>query len=86
MLTAFAFGSLNNSIGLRGALGLFSGIMFLVALLTLMIPEVKGMTLEEIENGALYGEERQASVSEPSVTSSIAEAKGIEAHVTTQAV
>lgn len=56
VLTAFAFGSVVDSIGLRGALGLFSGIMFLVALVTLWIPETKGMSLEEIEGGALYGD------------------------------
>jgi hypothetical protein len=33
-----------------------SGVIFLTALLTLMILETKGKTLEEIESGVLYGE------------------------------
>ena len=56
VLTAFAFGSVTDAIGLRGVLGLFSGIMALVAIVTLLIPETKGKTLEEIENGTLYGQ------------------------------
>lgn len=57
VLTAFAFGSITDAIGLRGVFGLFSGIMALVAVVTLLIPETKGKTLEEIENGTLYGQE-----------------------------
>lgn len=88
VLTAFAFGSLVERTGLRGALGLFSGIMFLVALLTLMIPETKGKTLEDIENGVLFDQknDRQASASELSVTPSITDVKAVEVKVTTQAV
>ncbi|KUJ10168.1 MFS inorganic phosphate transporter [Mollisia scopiformis] len=44
VLTAFAFGSVTNAIGIRGVLGILSGVIFLVALLTLMIPETKGKT------------------------------------------
>lgn len=55
VLTAFAFGSVVDGIGLNGTLGLFSGIMFLVALVTLLIPEAKGKTLDDIENEVLYG-------------------------------
>lgn len=56
VLTAFAFGSINNTLGLRGALGLFAGVMTLVAATGLLIPETKGMTLEQIEAGVLYGD------------------------------
>ena len=55
VVTAFAFGSLTDSIGLRGVLGLLSGVMALTALVTLMIPETKGRSLEEIEHGIIYG-------------------------------
>jgi MFS family permease len=56
LLTAFAFGTITEKIGLPGVLGLFSAIMFLCALLTLMIPETKGKTLDDIEREVLYGE------------------------------
>jgi PHS family inorganic phosphate transporter-like MFS transporter len=56
VLTAFAFGSINDTLGLRGALGLFAGVMALVAATGLLIPETKGMTLEQIEAGVLYGD------------------------------
>jgi PHS family inorganic phosphate transporter-like MFS transporter len=39
---------------LDGVLGLFSGIMALAAIVTLLIPETKGRTLEEIEGDVLY--------------------------------
>jgi PHS family inorganic phosphate transporter-like MFS transporter len=54
VLTAFAFGSITEKIGLKGVLGLFSGLMGLMAILTLLIPETKGFTLEEIENDMHY--------------------------------
>ncbi|KIM97271.1 hypothetical protein OIDMADRAFT_44114 [Oidiodendron maius Zn] len=53
VLTAFAFGSINDTLGLRGALGLFAGVMTLVAATGLLIPETKGMNLEQIEAGVL---------------------------------
>jgi len=37
-------------------LGLFAGIMALVALVTLWIPETKGVSIAQIEKGVLYGE------------------------------
>lgn len=55
VLTAFAFGSVEAAIGLDGILGLFSGIMALTALVTLLIPETKGLSLEDIEGEVLYG-------------------------------
>ncbi|KAJ5376708.1 hypothetical protein N7509_013594, partial [Penicillium cosmopolitanum] len=58
ILTSFAFGTVEDSIGLDGVLGLFSGIMLLTALVTLWIPETKNHTLEGIEGGELYQEER----------------------------
>lgn len=58
ILAAFTFGTVTDKIGLRGVLGLFSGIMALVALITLLIPETKGRTLEEIERGVHFGSGR----------------------------
>ncbi|KAG4428917.1 hypothetical protein IFR05_015604 [Cadophora sp. M221] len=55
VLTTFAFGSVTDTIGIRGVLGILSGVIFLTALLTLMIPETKGMSLDQIENGTIYG-------------------------------
>jgi PHS family inorganic phosphate transporter-like MFS transporter len=83
VLTAYAFGTVVDSIGLRGVLGLFSGIMALVALVTLLIPETKGKTLEEIESGVLYGDvvERQPSSAESSVMVTDENAKVVEARV-----
>ena len=54
IITAFAFGSVEDAIGLEGVLGLFSGIMLLTALVTLLIPETKNRTLEGIEKDELY--------------------------------
>ncbi|KAJ5811864.1 hypothetical protein N7474_008165 [Penicillium riverlandense] len=54
ILTAFAFGTVEDAISLQGVLGLFSGTMLLTALVTLMIPEAKGQTLEGIEKDELY--------------------------------
>ena len=54
VLTAFAFGTITDKLGLDGALGLFSGIMTLCALLTLWIPETKGMSIQDIEDDAHY--------------------------------
>ncbi|MBE7182524.1 MAG: MFS transporter, partial [Terriglobus roseus] len=55
VLTAFAFGAVVEGIGLAGTLGLFSGVMALTALITLLIPETRGRSLEDIENEMLYG-------------------------------
>lgn len=56
ILTAFAFGTVEDAISLEGVLGLFSGVMLMTALVLLMIPETRGYTLESIERDALYGE------------------------------
>ncbi|RFU33045.1 hypothetical protein B7463_g3310, partial [Scytalidium lignicola] len=66
VLTAFAFGTINDTLGLRGALGLFAGVMVLVAIVALWIPETKNMTLEQIEVGVMYGDD----VEEDGATSS----------------
>jgi hypothetical protein len=50
------FGSVTNAIGIRGVFGIMSGCLFLTVLITLMIPETRGKTLEAIENGVLYGD------------------------------
>jgi hypothetical protein len=49
VLTAFTSDSVTDGIGLNGVISLFSDIMVLVALLTLLIPETKGTTLEDID-------------------------------------
>ncbi len=91
MLTAFSFGNLVDSFGLRGALGLFSGIMALVALVTLWIPETKGRTLEEIEAGVMFGDdvferERQQSASDASVLAGDMDDKTVGVGIKTQSV
>ena len=65
-MTAFSFGSLTDAIGLPAVLGILAGVMALCALCTLLIPETKGRTLDEIEQGVLYGVKKSAD----SVTSS----------------
>ncbi len=55
VLTAFAFGTVTQRIGLAGVLGLFSGIMGLTAAVTLLIPEPGGKSLADIEGGLRYG-------------------------------
>ncbi|KIW97786.1 uncharacterized protein Z519_01370 [Cladophialophora bantiana CBS 173.52] len=55
VVTAFSFGSLTDAIGLPAVLGILAGIMSLTALCTLLIPETKGRTLDEIEQGVIYG-------------------------------
>lgn len=72
VVTAFSFGSLTDAIGLRGVLGLLSGIMALTALCTLLIPETKGRSLDEIERGVIYGVDRSTeSVSTSGDTSPV---------------
>ncbi|OGE58365.1 hypothetical protein PENARI_c001G05573 [Penicillium arizonense] len=70
ILTAFAFGTVEDAISLEGVLGLFSGVMLLTALVTLMIPESKNHTLDGIERGELYGE--RAAVAELSSSENVA--------------
>lgn len=55
LLTAYAFATMTDKVGLRGVLGLLSGLLFIVALITFIIPEPKGRTLDEIEHGKFYG-------------------------------
>lgn len=66
VVTAFSFAQLTDAIGLPAVLGILSGVMALCALCTLLIPETKGRSLEEIEQGIFYG----VSKSSESVTSS----------------
>jgi PHS family inorganic phosphate transporter-like MFS transporter len=54
VLTAFAFGAVTNKIGLKGVLGFFSGIMALVAVLTLLIPKTRGASVDDIEIETLF--------------------------------
>ena len=72
ILTSFAFGTVEDAISLEGVLGFFSGVMMLTALVTLLIPEIKGHSLEAIERGALYGDNDPAENSiDGSVTDSV---------------
>ncbi|KAJ6095553.1 hypothetical protein N7486_006299 [Penicillium sp. IBT 16267x] len=57
ILTAFAFATVEDAIGLSGILGLFSGVMLLNTLVTFFIPEPRNHTLEGIERGHLYGDD-----------------------------
>ncbi|EXJ77962.1 hypothetical protein A1O3_09121 [Capronia epimyces CBS 606.96] len=71
VVTSFAFGSLTDAIGLQGVLGFLAGVMALVSLVTLLIPETKGRSLDEIERGTIYiraGREDEVSQSIPSTT------------------
>lgn len=62
ILTAFAFGTVTDRIGLPGVLGLFSGVMVLNALVTLLIPETRGMTIADIENEVHFAEHRPMDI------------------------
>ncbi|KJX92423.1 hypothetical protein TI39_contig5853g00001 [Zymoseptoria brevis] len=53
VITAFAFGSIRDRIGISGVLGLFSGIMALLVLVTLWIPETRNVSIAQIEKGLL---------------------------------
>ncbi|KAK7892529.1 hypothetical protein LTR67_007626 [Exophiala xenobiotica] len=66
IVTAFAFGSLTDAIGLPGVLGFLSGIMALCAAVTLLIPETKGRSLHEIERGVLYGQDTSVETDQTS--------------------
>ncbi|KAJ5646484.1 hypothetical protein N7490_002856 [Penicillium lividum] len=60
IITAFAFGTVEDAIGLSGVLGLFSGVMLLTTLVTFLIPETRNHTLEGIERGDLYDNHDEA--------------------------
>lgn len=62
LLTAFTFGSAVDTMGLRGTLGLLSGVMMLCALISFWIPEVKGLSLDDIENDVHYGSRAKTDV------------------------
>jgi PHS family inorganic phosphate transporter-like MFS transporter len=76
VLTAFAFGAMTDKMGLPGALGLFSGVMALAAACTLLIPEPKGKTIEDLEGEALYNGSDLAPTLEDSVALDVASAEG----------
>ncbi|KAK9452813.1 major facilitator superfamily domain-containing protein [Dipodascopsis uninucleata] len=57
IFTALVFGIITDKAGLSTMLGILAGVMFLVALLTFLIPNAKGLKLHEIEKGALYNRE-----------------------------
>ncbi|RSH85344.1 Inorganic phosphate transporter pho84 [Saitozyma podzolica] len=54
LLTAFAFGYLSTNAGLAAAIGLCSGVMVLATITSFGIPEVMGLTLDDIENDVQY--------------------------------
>jgi MFS family permease len=60
----FLFPVLQNSLGLRGTLLLTAGVSTLGALLTLVLPEPAGRSLEEI-SGLTMGEDEEASTPTP---------------------
>ncbi|OQE23954.1 hypothetical protein PENFLA_c010G10861 [Penicillium flavigenum] len=62
ILTAFAFGTVTDRIGLPGVLGLFSGVMVLNALVTFWIPETRGMTITDIENEVHFAQHRPMDI------------------------
>ncbi|OJJ52744.1 hypothetical protein ASPSYDRAFT_188503 [Aspergillus sydowii CBS 593.65] len=62
ILTAFAFGTVTDRIGLPGVLGLFSGVMVLNALVTFLIPETRGMTIADIENEVHFAQHRPMDI------------------------
>jgi PHS family inorganic phosphate transporter-like MFS transporter len=62
ILTSFAFGTVTDRIGLPGVLGLFAGIMVLNALVTFMIPETRGMTIDDIENEVHFAQHRALDI------------------------
>lgn len=47
---------MTQKVGLQGTLGFLAGIMALTAMVTLLIPETKGLTLDQIEQGVPFGE------------------------------
>ena len=55
VVTALFFAQLNDAIGLNAVLEILAGMMALCALSTLLIPETKGRSLDEIEQENLYG-------------------------------
>ncbi|KAH8888004.1 MFS general substrate transporter [Thozetella sp. PMI_491] len=81
LLAAFAFGTVKERIGLPGVLDLFAGIMFLVAILTLLIPETKGKTLEEIEHGMLHRAEAPVPSETDGSGTDLPASKGHNEHV-----
>ncbi|OCT46997.1 putative inorganic phosphate transporter [Cladophialophora carrionii] len=79
IVTAFSFAQLTDAIGLSAVLGILAGIMALCAACTLLIPETKGRTLDEIEHGILYGESRSPGVSSDSDGESYKTKLGLDA-------
>jgi MFS transporter, PHS family, inorganic phosphate transporter len=75
VVTAFSFAQLTDAIGLPAVLGILSGVMALCALCTLLIPETKGRTLDEIEQGVMYGVKAPDSVASSGDVSPVLEGR-----------
>ncbi|KAK3672049.1 hypothetical protein LTR78_008019 [Recurvomyces mirabilis] len=91
VLTAFAFGTITDRIGLKGVLGLFAGIMALCAAVSLLIPETKGKSIAEIEAEAVYSNDRTPVIESDNFSSEIGsdeigihEAKGAATNLRSQ--
>lgn len=54
IITAFGFGNTQEAIGMKGVMGMFAGLSFFIVLLTGLVPETKGYSLEDVENDVIY--------------------------------
>ena len=70
LITAFCFGSLTDAIGIKGVFGVLSVVMALTAAVTFLIPETKGKTLADIEEGR-FGADAAAATAEITPTSTV---------------
>lgn len=59
---------MTEKIGLAGTLGFLTGIMALTAAATLLIPETKGLSLDQIEQGVVFGDNVQTLLGSGSST------------------
>jgi hypothetical protein len=71
LCAGFAFGTVEDAISISGILGLFSAIMLLTSLATLMIAETKGQSLAGIEQGMMYADSSSTTDLNPDVDDSV---------------
>ena len=67
--------SINDTLGLRVALGLFAGVMVLGTLFSLWIPEARGKTLDVIDVGIMCGDRCEEKVASRGVMAQVVEVK-----------